>query len=119
MLEQGPVIKKILPLIIRLKQPIPKAIAEAPVLQPGLGLYLEAYLDLATCRGGMGDGPIPWTAGMQYARWLKMDREQTESFWFIMTKVDEFYLAWSKNNQPVVGKGGRSQGISASNQKAR
>lgn len=118
MLEQGPVIKKILPNIIKLKLPIPKAIREAPVLQPGLGFYMEAYLDLATCRGGMGDGPIPWTAGIQYARWLDLDRDQTENFWYIITQVDEWYLGWSKNNQQVIGSG-RPKVISSSNQEAR
>jgi hypothetical protein len=118
MLEQGPIIKKILPNIIKLKLPIPRAIQNAPVLQTGLGFYMEAYVDLATCRGGMGDGPIPWTAGMQYARWLKLNRAQTEDFWYVISKVDEFYLSWSKNkNQETTVGRGKSKGFSASHQK--
>lgn len=116
MLEQGPVIKKILPNIIKLKLPIPRAIQNAPVLQPGLGFYMEAYLDLATCRSGMGDGPIPWTAARQYGRWLELSKDQFSDFWFIITQVDEWYLNWSKNNQQAVGSG-RPKGIPASHQK--
>lgn len=98
MLEQGPTIKKILPNIIRLRLPMPKTIAEAPVLQTGLSFYLEAYIDLATCRGGMGDGPIPWTAAMDWARFHRLSRDQTEDFWFIISRMDEWWLEWKEKN---------------------
>lgn len=42
------------------KLPIPDRIVNRPRLSPGLEFYYHAYIDLATCRGGMGDGFIPW-----------------------------------------------------------
>lgn len=49
-----------------MNRPLPSAIANKPSLMPGLELFYTAFVDLTTCRGGMGDGPIPWTAIQEY-----------------------------------------------------
>lgn len=92
-MKQGPSEKRILPNILRLGRPIPKAIAEAPTLSPGLELYMEAYSSLSTTRGGMGDGPIPWTAAMQYADRLGLDSEDAEELWYYVSEMD---VTWSE-----------------------
>lgn len=65
-LEQGPTEKTIVEQCIRMNRELPSAIADKPALMPGLELFYVSFIDLTTCRGGMGDGPIPWTAIEQY-----------------------------------------------------
>lgn len=74
-------------------------------------------MDLATCRGGMGDGPVPWTAAMEYARHLRMSRDQRVDFWYLITQMDEFWLDWSAKKRAM--KHGGSQNFQASNTEAR
>ncbi len=84
--------RKVLPNIIRLGLPLPKAVLEAQQVHEGLELYWEAFLDLSTCRGGMGDGPIPWNRAADYADRLEMDDEDFDEFWFFLTRMDECWL---------------------------
>lgn len=72
--------------------PLPKAAQDMPDLALGLELYWDAFLDLSTCRGGMGDGPIPWTVARQYAEQLDMDEDEFEEMWFILSRMDETWL---------------------------
>ena len=51
----------------------PKFIQDAPKLIEGLQIFYDAFVACSTCRGGMGDGPIPWTVIEQYADRLKAD----------------------------------------------
>lgn len=64
-----------------------------PDLDLGLDIYWEAFQDLCTCRSGMGDGPIPWTVARDYAGHLDMDDDEFEDLWFILSKMDEAWLA--------------------------
>lgn len=80
---------------------MPKAIAEAPSLSPGLEIYMDAYSSLSTVRGGMGDGPIPWTAAMQYADRIGLDDEEAEEFWYYIAEMDE---TWGKHQEAQRGK---------------
>lgn len=63
-----------------------------PELALGLDIYWEAFQDLCTCRGGMGDGPIPWTIARDYADYLHMDDDEFEDLWFILSRMDEAWL---------------------------
>jgi len=69
--------------------PLPPRIANAPELEPGLGIYMQAWSDLSTCRS-MG-GRIPWTAAMEYAARMGMDGEQAEDLWYYLTEMDMAY----------------------------
>jgi hypothetical protein len=60
---------------------------------------MQAYIDLATCRGGMGDGPVPWTAAMQWSKRNGLNRDQTDDLWFIISRMDEFWLEWREKKR--------------------
>jgi hypothetical protein len=76
---------------------------EAPEVNQGLDIYWEAFIDLSTCRGGMGDGPIPWDRAMQYADRLTMDDEEWEDFWFIVSRLDETWLDYQDKKRKTKG----------------
>lgn len=98
-MEQGPTEAKILPNVIKLGLPIPKSIANAPSLSLGLEVFYEAYLDLCTTRGGMGDGPIPWHHAMAYAKAVGMEEEQAEELWYYVTQMDEAWLKYQEQKR--------------------
>lgn len=94
MLEQGPTEQRIIEQCIRERRPLPTAIKNAPELQPGLGLYYTAYLDLQGDRQvGMSEGLIPWTAVDRYAERNQFDDETREDLQYHVRKLDEAYLA--------------------------
>lgn len=66
--------------------PVPDAIANAPELRQGLTLYLNAYLELASCR--QGDAFIPWTAIADYCMAYEFDEETVDETMFIVRHVD-------------------------------
>lgn len=79
------------------RRPYPKRIREAPNLEIGLGFFFEAFMELHTCRGGMGcDGPIPWTAVDAYARRHRLNDEQADDLLYYVRAVDD---AWSENQR--------------------
>lgn len=84
--------RKVLPNILKLGLPLPKAVLEAPEVHEGLEFYWEAFMDLTTCRGGMGDGPIPWIHVATYAQIHDLDTEEFEDLWFYITQMDETWL---------------------------
>lgn len=91
------------------RQPLPEAIANAPTLYLGLDFYFRAFLDLNTCRDmGMGRGPLPWTALVQYAGEMGLTGEDKEDFLYLLQKVDNDYLEWArdqdKKNRPKKGR---------------
>jgi hypothetical protein len=98
-LEKAPALRKVLPNIIRMGLPLPKAAVETPELQVGLDFYMEAFIDLGTCRGGMGDGPIPWHHCMAYADNLELDQEETDDLWYIIAKLDEAWLEYQERKR--------------------
>lgn len=72
----------------------PDFILNAPELHPGLGLYYQAFWALSTTRSiGMDYGPIPWTAIQEYARWWRLDEEQTDSLHYHLSEMDKVFLA--------------------------
>jgi hypothetical protein len=91
-LTQGKNQQRILEQVRRNGLPLPAAIENAPVLSPGLQYYYSAYMDLATCRGGMGDGDIPWTAVREYARLEGLNDEDFKRMWTLVKGLDFAYL---------------------------
>lgn len=89
--------QKIIEQAVKNRQPIPDAIANAPVLLFGLDFYFRAFMDLNTCRAtGMGRGPIPWVDLNTYADSTGLAGDDKEVFLYLLQKVDDEYLAWAK-----------------------
>lgn len=57
----------------------------------GLELFFEAFMELHTCRGGMNDGPIPWTAVDQYCTRHGFSDDLYEDVLYHVRAVDD---AW-------------------------
>ncbi|QBQ71183.1 tail chaperonin [Shewanella phage S0112] len=54
---------------------------------------MKAFYDLNSCRQiGMGLGPIPWTAIIQYAEHYGLDQDVTEPFVDIVCTMDQAFL---------------------------
>lgn len=66
----------------------PDFIVNAPELEPGLALYYVAFWDLSSDRGGMGDGPIRWTAIAQYCDRYGLDEDQEEAMFHHFRAMD-------------------------------
>ena len=72
---------------------MPKKIAEAPQLLPGLGFFFQAFLALSSCRPlGMSEGRIPWTAAFQFGQNMDMDEDEFEDLWILVSYMDAEYL---------------------------
>jgi hypothetical protein len=92
-LEQGPQEQWIIEQSVRKRMPLPKAILNAPELWMGLELFYTAFMDLTTCRPlGMSEGPIPWTAIVQYCDRNGIEDEQREDMFFHLRSMDTAYL---------------------------
>lgn len=81
---------------------LPKAIKNAPVLLPGLQIYIEAFDRLGTCRqiGFGGVGQISWFQIQEYCdRTGITDEEQREDMEYHINALDAAYIDWysSKN----------------------
>jgi hypothetical protein len=78
---------------MRERSPLPQFLINCPELQQGLELYFQAFMELSTCRGvGFGEGPIPWTAMMQWAVHNSLSDDQTDTLVYIMHEMDGAYL---------------------------
>jgi len=71
--------------------PVPKSIAEAPELAPGLRLYFEAWRELHGSRLTDG-GPIPWAAVELYCERLELSEEQSEDMHLHLRTMDSTYF---------------------------
>lgn len=98
-MEQAPYERKIIEECIRRKRPLPPKIENAPRLELHQALYYEAFLALHTCRGGMGDGPIPWTAMNEYALTYKLDDEQRETLFYHVRALDQAWMEWQSEKR--------------------
>lgn len=78
----------------------PKFIAEAPVLLPGLELYLEAFKELSTCRPYIGlegvPGPIPWTAIDRYGLAHGFEEEGLDYLVRMTRALDDEFLVYMR-----------------------
>lgn len=78
---------------MRSGRPIPDRIQNAPELQIGLQLYLQAFFDLDSERShGSGLKSIPWSAIKDYCEAHELDEEQTEDMFYFVKKMDNAHL---------------------------
>ncbi len=93
MLDLGPSEQSIAKQAVRMNQPLPDRIANAPELEIGLGLYLQGFFDLDSERNhSMGVMAIPWTSINEYARAFEFDEEQTEDLFYFIKRMDSEHL---------------------------
>ena len=105
MLEHGKTEKQLLKDAYQWGLPVPDCIANPPVLGEGLGMFLDAFWRLTTCRQmGFGLGPIPWTAIQEYARINEFDDDHADDLEHHVMAMDSAYLAWSAKKQPESDK---------------
>jgi len=92
-------------------RPLDKRIAEAPTLQLGLQLFLQAFFDLDSERShAMGVTRIPKSAVRSYARDFGFNAEETEELEYYISVMDnaeckrivQHRERESKNNRPQV-----------------
>lgn len=93
LLDLGPHEQAIAKQAMRAGQPIPDRIANAPELELGLQLYLQAFFDLDSERShAMGITAIPWTRMKDYADAYEFDEEQREDMFFFVRKLDSEHM---------------------------
>lgn len=95
LLKHGPNEQTIARQAIQMGMPLPDFMLNAPELQIGLQLFLQAFFDLDTERShSMGIVLIPWSSIKDYARTYEFDEEQTEDLLFLIRAMD---IAHTKN----------------------
>lgn len=78
---------------VRAGRPVPDSIANAPELQPSLGLFMTAFWDLSHDRQvGQALGPIPWSSINTYADVYGFDDELREDLHVILRDMDRAYI---------------------------
>lgn len=84
---------------------MPDRIANAPELETGLQLYLQAFFDLDSERShGNGLTSIPWTSVAAYADFFKFDAEQREDLIFFIRRIDGEHLKKLSEKQKAAKK---------------
>ena len=79
--------------MVRQNKPIPKDLANAPVLAQGLGLFLRAFMQTNSCRiSGMKEGPIPWTAILAWCNENEVLGRQRSLVFNHVRAMDNAYL---------------------------
>lgn len=61
-------------------------------LPEGIDLFLQAYRDLSTCRPP--DGPIPWTAAMEWSDRRGLPSDLGAVLWGVIWRVDSAERGW-------------------------
>lgn len=93
MLEMGPIEQTIIRQAVQAGHPLPDRIANAPELQEGLQLYLQAFFDLDSERShATAPTAIPWSSVQYYASSFDFDEEQTEDLHFFIRRMDSEHL---------------------------
>jgi hypothetical protein len=93
LLDLGPIERNVAKQAYRQGQPLPDRIANAPELQFGLQLYLNAFFELDSERShAMGLTRISWSSIKDYAIAYEFDEEQTEDLFFIIKRMDSANL---------------------------
>jgi len=68
----------------------PKFLRERPSVMVGLEIFYEAFHELSSCRQiGLGIGPLPFTAIVDYCDRFEMDEAQTIE---ILRRMDDLFL---------------------------
>lgn len=92
---------------------LPPTIANAPQLTTGLGLYLQAFWELSSCRDiGFGEGPIPWLAINRYSEHLDLDIDQELALFHHVRAMDNVYLQ-HQSKKSGASTSGQGKGIQA------
>jgi hypothetical protein len=79
----------------RAGQPLPESIANAPELQLGLMVYLQAFFELDTERSnGFGPGHIPISRIREYCCDWEFNAEETEDCVYLIRQLDCAYFEW-------------------------
>lgn len=86
---------------MRLGEPLPERIQNAPILASGSDFYIEAFFDLGSERQiGFGEGPIPTTAVLRYAKHYEMTSDEEADLLFFIKELDACYLKYqNKKNE--------------------
>lgn len=70
--------------------PLPERIANRPILDESLLFFLSAFWTLSSCRNQ--DGPIPFTAIVQYADFYECGEELSNDLVEYVTLLDAVFL---------------------------
>jgi hypothetical protein len=71
---------------------MPSWLANAPVLELGLQLYIEAFFELHAARPvGMEEGMIPWAAIWDYCERLEIVDDQKDDMFHHIHQMDLAY----------------------------
>lgn len=63
----------------------------------GLEMYYRAFLDLTSSRQmAAGLGPISYMTMIEYCDQMEIEGEQREDFIWLLQRVDQKYLEWSR-----------------------
>lgn len=78
---------------------LPDKIKGAPVLLPGLELFYDAFMDLASSRGHTAGGPgsIPFSEVSAWASHYDLDHETFELLWLFIRRMDAVYLDYVRS----------------------
>ena len=81
--------------------PYPDSIRDAPELCMGLGLFMQAFIDLDNSRiNGMQMGRIPWITIFDYCERIGVVGEQRTDVIAHVMALDTWYLEWHKEKNP-------------------
>lgn len=101
MFEMGESEQIIIRQCLRFGDPIPEKIKNAPELQKGLEIYLQAFFDLDSERsGGMGLTRIPWSSIRDYGLFYEFDSDQIEDLFYHVRKMDDANLKRLSKKNP-------------------
>lgn len=93
LLDMAPIEQSIAKQAMRAGQPLPDRIANAPELNQGLQLYIQAFFDLDSERShAWAPTAIPWTSMAAYAKAYELDEEQTEDMFYFVKQMDAEHL---------------------------
>lgn len=108
LITHGPNEEKIAKQAIRNRQPLPDFIVNAPILLPGLEIYLTAFLELNTERpGGMGINPIPVSRMRELGKWYEFSKDEIDDLVYLMKRLDKDHMErvrkqmQNKNGKPT------------------
>lgn len=73
-------------------KPIPERIANKPVLNPGLNLYLDAFFDLQHDKNEANK--VPWTVIIKYAEIYEFSNIQTDYLIYFIRSLNNVYSKW-------------------------
>lgn len=83
---------------MRFGLPLPDRIQNAPELNMGLQLFYTGFLELTSTRPtGFGPGPISQLSVLEYCIVNGIDGEQRDDFIWMIARLDEKYLTWSRD----------------------